>query len=197
MLREQTTLGALAARGTLLLSDGYRTKASELGTPGIPILRVAEVHDGRLAPTFGDHVKDMYRPKIGAKLSRPADVVVTTKGTVGRVARIPQGSPEFVYPPQVCFFRALDDGIDARWLYFWFRSLAFKRQAAAVQGQTDMAAYINLVDMKAMRICLPSASEQREIAITVGALADRVDACRRTIEMAEELADAIFESSSL
>ena len=44
----ETTLGLLADEGALYFTDGYRTKQSELGAPGVPVLRVADVVDGRL-----------------------------------------------------------------------------------------------------------------------------------------------------
>lgn len=189
---ESTTLGALAASGRLVLSDGYRTKQPELAMPGAPILRVAEVLDGRIAPGFGDHVSDEYRQRFAAKTSRPGDVVVTTKGTVGRVARIGVTDPEFVYAPQLCFFRTADAEIDSRFLYYWFRSGEFRQQAAAVKAQTDMADYVNLADIRGLRITLPSGPEQRAIAEVLGALDDKIEANRRQVETADSIADVRF-----
>lgn len=187
---EHLRLADLVARGSLLVNDGYRTRADELGRPGIPVLRVAEVQQGRLTPTFGDHVLERYRSKIADKVSRSGDVVVTTKGTVGRVACIPPGAAEFAYSPQVCFFRCLDHTIDSHWLYYWFRGPEFTRQAEAVQSQTDMAAYINLADMRAMRLALPEIAEQRALAGMLGALDDKIESNRRCVALMVELAQA-------
>lgn len=187
----------LVARGSLLVNDGYRTRVDELGRPGIPVLRVAEVQQGHLTPTFGDHVLEGYRSKIADKLSRPRDVVVTTKGTVGRVALMPADGSEFVYSPQVCFFRCLDDSIDARWLYYWFRGPEFTGQASGVQAQTDMAAYINLADMRAMRLTLPELTEQRAVAATLGALDDKIESDRRTDELCLALAVETYRGACL
>lgn len=186
------TFGSLVSSGALELSDGYRTKQSELGTPGVPILRVAEVLDGRITPTFGDHVRRDYEPKFKRKLSCSGDVILTTKGTVGRVARIRPSDPEFVYSPQVCFFRIRDhDRIDPAWLYYWFRSPAFESQARRVQNQTDMAAYINLKDIAAMTIIVPSILDQRAIGAVLGTFDDKIEANRFVAETAEELARTI------
>jgi len=170
-----------------MLSDGYRTKQPELGRPGVPILRVAEVLDGRIAPAFGDHVRNEFRSRFRTKTSLFGDVVVTTKGTVGRVARIGVDDPEFVYAPQLCFFRVTDDGINSRFLYYWFRSDDFRRQAAAVKAQTDMADYINLADIRAIRITLPTPSEQRAIAEVLGALDDKIESNRRIIAASQAI----------
>src|SRR5689334_17397679 len=96
-----TSLGELTKQGILQLGDGYRTKRSELGLTGVPILRVAEVLDGRIDPTFADHIREEFRPAFHKKASAPGDILVTTKGTVGRIARVRKSDPEFVYSPQL------------------------------------------------------------------------------------------------
>lgn len=187
------TLGELADNGTITMSDGYRTRSSELGPTGIPILRVGEVLDGRIAPRFKDHIRPEFRPAMGTKTSRAGDVVVTTKGTVGRVARVPDAAPEFAYSPQVCFFRVVEHSrIDSGWLYCWFRSPLFQRQSLSVQGQTDMAPYINLADVRAMTIQLPAVSEQRAIAEVLGALDDKIDCNLRVHRLCWSLAEASY-----
>ncbi len=175
MRTDEVTLASLVAGGFLALGDGYRTKRSELGLPGLPVLRVAEVLDGRIEPAFGDHVRESYRDKIGGKTSRARDVVLTTKGTVGRVALLNEDNPEFVYSPQVCYLRVLDQRtIRPEYIYYWCRSPLFRRQAAAVSGQTDMAAYINLADLRAMRIPLPSIEDQDRVVRLLTDLDDKV-----------------------
>lgn len=94
------TLGQLMAEGALQFGDGYRTKKAEHGTPGLPILRVAEVGMGMITPTFGDYVREEFRSAMGKKTSRPGDVVLTTKGTVGRVAMISPTTPSLSTAPR-------------------------------------------------------------------------------------------------
>lgn len=185
-----TTFAQLTSRGSLLVNDGYRTKAMELGRPGFPVLRVAEVGEGSIQPSYGDHVRSEYRDKIGYKLSQAGDVLLTTKGTVGRRAVMPELWAEFAYSPQLCFFRVLDDSIDNRWLYYWLGGSDFWRQAAGVSQQTDMAPYISLRDLRAIEIDLPSIQEQRSIAATLGALDDKIESNHRIVATALGLARA-------
>ncbi|MEU0586267.1 restriction endonuclease subunit S [Streptomyces sp. NPDC006132] len=190
------SLGELDKQGIILLGDGYRTKRSELGAPGIPILRVAEVYDGRIDATFSDHVREEYRPRFSKKVSRPGDILVTTKGTVGRVARIRKSDPDFVYSPQLCFFRVLKQTvIDPGWLYQWFRSTEFRLQAAAVQHQTDMAPYINLADLKAMRIEIPPIRQQHAIAETLEAFDEKIINNDRVVRLTSQLSSAHFSEA--
>ena len=100
-----TTIGELADRSILSFSDGYRTKKSEHGQPGLRILRAGDVRSSYLYPAGDDFVARDYLRQIGAKASRPGDIVLTTKGTVGRVAVVAPSVEQVVYSPQVCYFR--------------------------------------------------------------------------------------------
>ncbi|GAB3456117.1 restriction endonuclease subunit S [Streptomonospora sediminis] len=189
-----TTIGDLKERGALEFGDGYRTKRTELGTPGIPILRVAEVGDGKIAPKFEDHVRASYISKMGGKTSRPGDIVLTTKGTVGRSAIISGRLPQFVYSPQVCYFRVINQNIiDTRYLYYWLKGESFQSQARSYASQTDMAAYLNLTDIHSLKIAIPEINIQREIGDALGALDDKIEVNERIAKSVDLLASAIFD----
>jgi type I restriction enzyme, S subunit len=192
-MAEIVALGELVARGRFALSDGYRTRADQLASVGIPILRVADVLDGRIEPSFKDFIRDEFRPKMGAKISRPGDVLITTKGTVGRIAQVPEGFPEHSYSPQLCFLRTLDHGVvDPTWLYHWARSSELLEQLGLYKDQTDMAPYVSLTDLRQVQVTLPSPAEQQRIAELLAPLDALVEHNRDEIEVAVELAEALF-----
>ncbi|MGH8613033.1 MAG: restriction endonuclease subunit S [Gammaproteobacteria bacterium] len=189
----EITLGELAQSGLLQLGDGYRTKQSEHGVPGLPILRVAEVLDGEIAPKFEDYVSDTFRSVMGAKVSQPGDVVLTTKGTVGRVAIIPADAPAFVYSPQLCFFRITPESpVSAPYLYYWFKSEDFWHQAQYQKGQTDMADYINLADIRSLIVKLPPKKAREAATAILGALDDKIAVSHRIRSVAEQAGKAFF-----
>ncbi len=188
-----TSFADLIASRALVVNDGYRTKKSELGDSGIPILRVAEIGDGFLDPTSRDRIREEFRSVIGPKLSQPGDVLLTTKGTVGRRAIVPESGAGFAYSPQVCFFRVLDDSIDPRWLYYWLGGHEFWDQAVGVSAQTDMAPYISLRDLRAISIELPPIDEQHAIATALGAFDDKIESDQRASALVEDLLAAAFQ----
>jgi type I restriction enzyme S subunit len=190
----QRTFKELSAAGHLEYSDGYRTKKSELSSEGFPILRVAEVLDGRIRPTFTEFVRSEFEPSLKGKLSRPGDVVLTTKGTVGRVAIMPNQHTAFAYSPQVCYFRPSEVGpLKSQYLYYWLRSSEFRNQAAAMKGQTDMADYLNLSDIGSLRITLPSLAHQQSIAEVLGALDEKIAVNEQIAETSIALGDSLHE----
>lgn len=192
-----TTLGQLHSLGAVLFSDGYRTKRAEHGRPGFRILRVADVANGRITADGNDFVHSDYRTFIGSKLSQPGDVLLTTKGTVGRVAIYPEHAEQVVYSPQLCFFRVLNSNVlHSRYLAYWFKSDAFKIQAARRANNTDMAAYINLQDISSLEITLPEIGKQSAIAAALGALDDKIAANERLHSLADQLCAAEVQKAS-
>lgn len=184
--------GDLIAEGSLAIGDGYRAKNSELSTFGLPFARAGNI-DGGFQFDHVDRFPEQELSKVGDKVSRPSDVVLTSKGTVGRLAFVRETTPRFVYAPQLCFWRSLaHDVIDPRWLYYWMCGAEFRRQIAGVKGQTDMADYVSLADQRQMTITLPPTSIQRAIASVLTALDDKIEANRRTALTLERLARAIF-----
>lgn len=190
------TFADLARTGALLFGDGYRTKRTELGNPGFPIVRVAQVENGRIRhDEIVDSVRADFRSAIGAKLSELDDVILTTKGTFGRRARVLTDATGLVYSPQVCFFRVLDRSVvDPRFLYFWLGSSAFAIQAMGLKSQTDMADYLSLRDLAGIRVRLPPIEEQRRIARILGALDDKIELNRELSSSLESMGRATYSA---
>lgn len=190
-MTKKWTIKQLSDAGALTYGDGYRTKRSEHGRPGYRILRVADVQDGGVAQGGDDYVHQDFRGSIGTKLSQPGDVLLTTKGTVGRVAIYPASAEQVVYSPQLCYFRVRDSGaISSRFLSYWFKTEEFRQQAARRANNTDMAAYINLRDIGSLEIDVPPISEQQAIAEVLGALDDKIAGNSRASSTAHDLSNA-------
>ncbi|OMH23414.1 hypothetical protein BKD30_12320 [Tersicoccus phoenicis] len=174
--------------GHLYFNDGYRTKRSEHADDGFRIIRAGDVADGSISLDGSDFVSAQFVSAIGEKVGAAGDIVLTTKGSVGRVGVMPATSERAVYSPQLCFFRVRDQAaIDAGFLRYWFQSEDFLRQAADRMNNTDMAAYINLADIRSLQISLPAISEQRAIAEVLGSLNDKIAANVKLTQSADRL----------
>ena len=191
----QFSVTDLITENTLLINDGYRAKNSELNTnSGIPFARAGNINNG-----FQFDDADLF-PKeeierVGFKKSQPGDVLFTSKGTVGRFAYVSEDTPEFVYSPQLCFWRSHDTNkIFPKWLYYWMHSHEFFTQVKAVCSQSDMAEYVSLRDQRSFFINVPDISLQKAIAHILGTLDDKIELNRRTNKTLESIARAIFKS---
>lgn len=184
----------LIAKDVLEIGDGYRAKNSEMGKYGLPFVRAGDVNGH--VNTVGVDILDIESVKqVGSKKSQPGDVVITTKGTVGRVAFVAEQDPQFVYSPQLCYWRSKDvEVIHPRWLFYAIQSEELKHQMGWSAGQTDMAPYISLTDQrKAFYLSIPPIPEQREMAAILGAIDDKIELNRRTNDTLEAMARALFK----
>ncbi|PPH72977.1 restriction endonuclease subunit S [Rathayibacter sp. AY1D4] len=182
------TIAALSSAGELQYSDGYRTQRSELAASGFQILRVADINNGSIKLDGSDFVDASRGRAIGAKEATEGDIVLTTKGTVGRLAIVPPLPRKAVYSPQVCYFRVADGScIDRRWLFYWFQSEQFWSQARDRMNNTDMAAYINLSDVGSLAMEIPARSDQFVIAEVLSALDNKIAALQRVNISSERL----------
>ncbi|WP_084458427.1 restriction endonuclease subunit S [Nocardia caishijiensis] len=150
---DSVTIKQLAEKRLLEFSDGYRTKRAELDATGLRILRAGDIRDNRVFSSGPDFVAEEYRAKIGGKASAVNDVVITTKGTVGRVAVVLAGVEGNVYSPQLCYIRVSGpDVIAPSYVAAWLRSANARGQMANVMHKSDMAPYINLKDVGALEM---------------------------------------------
>jgi type I restriction enzyme S subunit len=165
------SVAELTKAGILAIGDGYRAKNNELFAPGLPFIRAGELNNG--FDTGGaDILNESSVATAGEKRSRPGDVAFTSKGTIGRFARVTSATPEFVYSPQVCFWRSLaPDKLRPSILYVWMVSSDLRSQIDAVSGQTDMAPYVSLKDQRMMTVPV-FPEDQHRIADTLDTLLD-------------------------
>jgi type I restriction enzyme S subunit len=157
---------------------------------------VADVRDWSIDLDGPDFVSGDYATAMRDKLSAPGDVLLTTKGTVGRVAIYPDGTEQVVYSPQLCYFRVKDESrLNRRFLAYWFKSGEFAHQALHRANNTDMAPYINMRDIRSLSLTLPDVTEQRSIAEVLGALDDKIAANDRVIARADEMARLLYRKA--
>lgn len=160
----------LAADGVLQVGDGYRAKNDEMASEGLPFARAGNIDNG-FDFSGADLLGSPGVAKAGDKVSRPYDVVFTSKGTVGRFAFVDPAMHPFVYSPQLCFWRSTNhDALNPFVLRQWMVSRWFLDQVDRVKGQTDMAEYVSLRDQRAMRFPLSPPESQATIGVQLAAL---------------------------
>ncbi len=182
----------LIESGILEIGDGYRAKNIEMGLVGLPFARAGNIDSGFHFENV-DLLDEVNIPKAGDKISKPGDVVFTSKGTVGRFAFVKPETPKFVYSPQLCYWRVKDSSvIDPRFLFYWMHSRDFTNQVHQVKGLTDMADYVSLGDQRRMKIMAPPLPTQRKIASILSAYDDLIENNIRRIAILEEMAQSLY-----
>jgi len=188
-------VGAKAAElcdeGILEIGDGYRAKNSEFGAEGLPFARAGNLNSG-FDLEGADRLCLASVAKAASKISQHGDVAFTSKGTVGRIARVDESAPQFVYAPQVCFWRSKNrTKLHPAVLYCWMSSDDFAGQVRSFSGQTDMAPYISLSDQR--RILVPRFPEsQIELGDRIDILVNRKALCVRESRSLATVRDALL-----
>ncbi len=163
------TVAELQREGILLVEDGnhgeYRPRPGEFVESGVAFIRAADMDVDEVQFVSASKINDTARQRITKGIGAPGDVLLSHKGTVGKVALVPSDAPAFVCSPQTTFWRTLDkEHLDRKYLYAFLRSPEFRSQLATRSGETDMAPYVSLTSQRGLSVKLPPIQEQRAIA---------------------------------
>lgn len=189
----------LQRAGSLLVEDGnhgeYRPRPDEFGSGDVAFIRAADLEAGRVLFESASRINAKARSRIIKGVGAGGDILLSHKGTVGKLAIVPLDAPPFVCSPQTTFWRTLDsDRIDRRYLYYYMSSDEFRQQLDSRKGETDMADYVSLTAQRELRVLLPAIEEQQAIARILGTLDDKIELSRRMSHTLEAIARAIFQS---
>jgi type I restriction enzyme S subunit len=193
------SVAELQGQGILLVEDGNhgenRPRPDEFVTDGVAFVRAADIDGGRVRFDSVSRINDRARRRITKGIGAGGDVLLSHKGTVGKVALVAEDAPQFVCSPQTTFWRTLDPNVlDRRYLHAYLRSPAFHRQLAARAGETDMAPYVSLTSQRGLRVTLPPIGVQRAIANILGTLDEKIELSRLMNDTLEAIARALFKS---
>ncbi len=192
------TVATLQREGVLLVEDGnhgeYRPRPDEFCADGVAFIRAADIADGSILFKSSSKINECARQRITKGIGVPGDVLLSHKGTVGRVALVPDNAPPFVCSPQTTFWRTLNQAIlDRKYLHVFLRSPYFRAQLDARASETDMAPYVSLTSQRGLYVILPPIDTQYAIGSIICALDDKIEVNRRMNETLEAMARALFK----
>ena len=202
MSPEMRTVSELERDGVLLVQDGnhgeYRPRRHEIVEDGTPHIRAADIRgDGSIDFDGAQRINATALARIRKGVGAPGDILLTHKGTVGRVGRVPLGAPHFVCSPQTTFWRCLrPDVLAPGFLYAYLRSPQFASQLRARMHESDMAPYVSLTGQRALEVWVPPLAKQEGIASVVGSLDRRIESNQRLAGLLAECCSTLFKRRS-
>jgi type I restriction enzyme S subunit len=197
---EFATVSELERRGVLLVQDGNhganRPRGNEIVESGIPHVRAADIDSNGVIDFEGaQQVSESAYSRIKKGRAEPGDVLLTHKGTVGRVGRVPLGVRPFLCSPQTTFWRSLDASVlNQGFLHAYLRSPEFSGQLRARMNETDMAPYVSLTAQRELVLPLPPIEAQAAVAEVLRPLDERIESNRRLASRLEEITVALFKA---
>jgi len=159
---------------------------------GIPIVRVSDVRDGRIATADPLRVSRVIEAAYSRTRLSGGELLLTLVGTVGESAIVPEALAGWNTARAVAVIPVRTE-IGSYWVHMALR-------APAVRGiidsrlNTTVQATLNLRDVAQLPIILPPQREREAITHILGTLDDKIELNRRMNETLEAIARALFKS---
>lgn len=177
-----TVSKALVLEALVDVKDGNHgsnhPKVGEFTAEGVPFIAANLVHDGRIdfenAPRLSG--PPLQRLRIG--FAEPDDVILTHKGSVGRVAIADRPC---VLTPQTTYYRCDPGLILPSYLAIYQESLYFYLQLAAEMSQTTRD-FVPISDQYLLTLIIPPLDEQKEIVHRATGMLELADGLLARIE---------------
>lgn len=161
---------------------------------GVPFVNIRCLVDGRLDRASMSRVSTNEAfGKYRHFLLDAHDYVVSSSGTLGRIATVHEEDLPCMLNTSVIRMRPHDGHLDRRYLKYFLLSSYYQTQ---IKSFATGSAQLNYgpSHLRQMFIVAPPPQEQRAIASILGALDDKIEQNRRTARALEQLARAIFRA---
>lgn len=185
----------LLRRGALIdVKDGNHganhPKSAELGSTGLPFITAAQVRGDGIDYDGAHKVDGVALSRLNVGFAQVDDVILTHKGSVGRVAVNTQNC---VLTPQTTYYRCAAGSLDPTYVRYFLESPYFYRQLAAVMSQTTRD-FVPISEQYLLFFFVPPLEEQREIGRRVRRLMDVAHTIEQSVARAIELAALLSHS---
>lgn len=175
--------------------DGDRShrypKRSEFQETGVLFLNTANIVQNRLDLTEANFISLEKFNEIRKGRLQQFDIVITTRGSIGKVALFNLTPPTGIINAQMLILRADSKVIDPKFLFYQLCDNSFQTKlknfaSGAAQPQ------IPIMDLKEIEIKVPPLVTQRKIAAILSAYDDLIKNNTRRIKILEDMAQTLY-----
>jgi type I restriction enzyme S subunit len=164
--------------------NGKAFKQSELNDKGLPVIKIAELHNGITTSTkyYNGKIEDWFYLKGG-------ELLFAWSGSVG--VFVWKGGPAVLN--QHIFKVNAKTGIDQRFLRYLleYHMPIFK---LLVRDKATTMGHVRIEDLKNIEAAIPPLQEQRKIGEILGSLDDKLELNHEMNKTLEAIAQAIYEN---
>lgn len=149
-------------------------KKSDYVENGVPFIMASNLEDGEVNCADCNFISEETAAGLRKGFAKNGDVLLSHKGTIGRVAILNTDRPYVVLTPQVTYYRVRDaDALSNRFIRFNFESAAFQSEMAHIAGAGSTRAYIGITKQLELTISYPPLAEQMKVASLLDYLKER------------------------
>lgn len=159
---------------------------------GVPIIRVNNLQDGRIATDDIKRVSPDIEAKYGRTRLRGGELLMSLVGSLGQTAIVPPGLCGWNVARAVAVV-PIRDNIGADWVAYALRSPRLQHRMRT-HATTTVQATLNLQDVRELPIPLPEKAERERVTGVLRALDGRIELNRRVNHTLQSIVRAIFRS---
>ena len=179
----------------ITIIDGDRSsrypKRGEFRKKGILFLNTANIVQNRLDLTEANYVSSEKFDEIRKGRLQRYDIVMTTRGSIGKVALFDSNPPAGLINAQMLILRADGEVLDQKFLFYLFCSDVFQIKLSNFASGSAQP-QLPIVDLKEIEIGVPPLPIQRKIAAILGNYDDLIENNTCRIKILEEMAGTIY-----
>ncbi|QNP59699.1 restriction endonuclease subunit S [Paenacidovorax monticola] len=136
---------------------------------GVPFVMAADLVAGDVDTVGCRFITESQAKSLRIGFAKSGDVLLSHKGTIGRVAILETSDDYVVLTPQVTYYRPLkSERVSKEFLYFCLMSPGFQSQMAEIAGAGSTRAYIGITKQLELNLTLPPIEEQLALASKLG-----------------------------
>jgi type I restriction enzyme S subunit len=177
-----TTFNGLLREGIILqVQDGNHGEShpvsSDFVTEGVPFIMANCIStNNKLILDRAKRISSEQYKSLRIGFSRPGDVLLTHKGTIGLTALVEEKHGEIMLTPQVTYYRiGKRETLTQLYLYYFFQSQPFQKLIAKLAIQSTRA-YIGITSQKQLPIIIPGdIDEQIKISEMLSIVDEKLD----------------------
>jgi type I restriction enzyme S subunit len=147
-------------------------KKADFVSSGVPFIMASDLEDGRVNQRDCAFISRKQADSLRKGFAEDGDVLLSHKGTIGRVAILHTKHDYVMLTPQVTYYRVIArEKFLNRFLYYSLQSPNFVQRMNEIAGAGSTRAYIGILKQLELPIAFPVLAEQERLANQLDALA--------------------------
>ena len=171
---------------------GIHPKSSDYVNEGVPFIMANDLKDGLIDYENCKYISKEQAKTLKKGFSKPGDVLLTHKATIGRTAIVDDSYDTVILTPQVTYYRVLD-GINNYYLYFYFNSVYFQNILENWSSSGSTRSYIGISNQLKLPIILPPLEIQNNIVTILFNIDKKIEINKKINKNLEQLMKCIFD----
>jgi hypothetical protein len=148
------------SRGILARSDNYLYRID--AQDAIPYVRIGDMQNGTIAKSDLKYLQGTKTMDFAEASAKPGDVLFSIRGTIGKVALVPETARRVIAASQIAIIRVNKSIVSPEYLSIVLSSSITKEQVEPLTTGSIIR-YLSVNDLRRIRIPVPPLSEQLNI----------------------------------